>query len=924
MATEEPSSTPLEQKEIGPISPTPIEEMAVDAPAAKAVNGHAKSDENLDAQPTTNGTKEITTSNGVQEGAKSTANKDAFALNNSLPDPSPLKAVTQSTSEDTIMKEVNGTSEEHVEEKESEVKPSVETVSELKSMAEEQEVTLKESKETVTGATAATPADPQAEAMDVDVAADRPDLTSSAEHATSTQDTSAMSVDPVDSTPQDTTQPADMSKLDIQATQDSDAISPTQDIAPMLVDSAAPSAKIPREREEDSVEEPAAKRAKTEERTEPIGDSLVVATGSDSATPAAPDDSDAASNAVPDEPAITQFQNKRIREVLGNVKKTKNGSNFRKSVQDLWPMLWTDYTAKIKTPVDISLMEVKLRENKYENYGQLKQDLKQLHENAFTFNGPTHDVTRAAAAVQEYVLIRLPEILSNPEPPAAGQKGKNVPTRHAEPRAATQRRESQSQSTITAASPKPKTDTNATSNSTSATAQAFAIPPSGIPQIRRDSTREDNDRPKRPIHPPKNRDPEYGSKANRKKKLDPEQRFFETVLDEVKKPRHFAVNQWFMAPVDPVALNIPNYFKVIRKPMDISLIVERNYEGEYKSVKDIEKDIKQIVTNAEMFNGPDHEVTYQARQLEALFKTQLAGKDKWMERHYPVETASATAASPAHSYAESEDESDGEPEEEDSVAIRGLEQRLTEEQAKLNDILLSKKPDPVMTEVQQNVVAILQRKLVEEKTKFHSDKKPKSKKKSKPKPRPSGSGSGGKKAATSGGAKKPPTTTKKPSAPKKRTIGAMEKAVIAEGINELDGALLTKAVDIIKRDTGQNENDDGEMELDIDSLSSDALSRLYDLINKAHPDILDQVKRRPEFAGQASTASDQRAKAGALPKAKKNKPMNKHEQEKKIEQLRELKAQLQRQGSGSQEPLPSAVEEQPAGESSEESDSEEE
>ena len=52
--------------------------------------------------------------------------------------------------------------------------------------------------------------------------------------------------------------------------------------------------------------------------------------------------------------------------------------------------------------------------------------------------------------------------------------------------------------------------------------------------------------------------------------------------------------------------------------------------------------------------------------------------------------------------------------------------------------------------------------------------------------------------------------------------------------------------------------------------------------------------------------------------------MNKHEQERKIEQLRELKAQLARQGSGSQEPPPTSAENQVNESSEEESDSEEE
>lgn len=126
------------------------------------------------------------------------------------------------------------------------------------------------------------------------------------------------------------------------------------------------------------------------------------------------------------------------------------------------------------------------------------------------------------------------------------------------------------------------------------------------------------------------------------------------------------------------------------------------------------------------------------------------------------------------------------------------------------------------------------------------------------------------------------------------------------------------------------ENDDGEMELDIDSLTVDALGKLYDLINKAHPHIRQALAKKPEYSS-ANSELEPKAKpgggggggGGGLPKAKKNKPMNKIEQEKKIEQLRELKAKLQRHGSGSQEPIPEP-EAPAAAESSESSDSEEE
>ncbi|KAI3317540.1 Bromodomain-containing protein [Xylariaceae sp. AK1471] len=945
MATEEPQSLPLEGRKT---DPTSIEEMEVDGAVAKAGEGDAKSDEGQlkpDDVPVTNGDTRMP-AQPTRDGAKNSQNQQAFVTNSDLPDSSlPTPAPDAHPTGDIEMAEVNGTSE--VGGKESEVKADRNSVAHTPS-TEALEGADKDVTET-TPSTKAPPAEPEVapkdpnadeptpdpitDSMDVDVLTERPDLASSGEHAESTQNTSAMTDAPIVSSPNESGQPADLSKLDIQATQEAEVISPTQGDVPMAESAASP-AKVSRGREEDDAEEPASKRAKTEDAGEMVVDSLVVASNpgsSDAPTPVA--SSEGLYSSIPELLPITQFQNKKTREVLGNVKKTKNGGNFRKSVQELWPALWNDYSAKIDNPVDISLMEAKLREDKYANYGQFVADVNTLYENAARFNGPQHDVTRAAAQVRDYILVRMPEIVQT-KAPAKPEKGKAHPTRYTEPRAATQpRRQSQSQAQPPALSPKPKTESTSLPTPASTTAQAFAIPPSGIPQIRRDSTRDDSDRPKRPIHPPKNRDPEYASKASRKKKLDPEQRFFDMVLDEVKKVKHYAINQWFLAPVDPVALNIPNYFKIIKKPMDLATMTEKNYDSEYKTMKDLEKDMKLIVHNSELFNGSEHEVTNQARQLEELLKSQLSGKDRWMERHYPSVAPSAThasAASPERSIAESEDESEGEGEEEDSDAIQSLQQRLNEEQEKLNRLLNSKKPDLTMMEVQQSMVTMLQRKLVEERTKFH-EKKQKSKKKSsnsKSKSKASGASSGSANKRSSGGSslfKKPPSNSKKPPAPKRRPIGALEKAVIAEGINELDGNTLTRAVEIIKRDTGQNENDDGEMELDIDSLTIDALGKLYDLINKAHPNIRQTLARKPEYSNAVSSEPEPKVKSGGLPpKAKKNKPMNKHEQERKIEQLRELKAQLQRHGSGSQEPMPGEVEEPPAGESSEESDSEEE
>lgn len=83
----------------------------------------------------------------------------------------------------------------------------------------------------------------------------------------------------------------------------------------------------------------------------------------------------------------------------------------------------------------------------------------------------------------------------------------------------------------------------------------------------------------------------------------------------------------------------------------------------------------------------------------------------------------------------------------------------------------------------------------------------------------------------------------------------------------------------------------------MDQLSDRALVQLFELVMKAFPHYKDQLKK--------SEPAPTPAQSSKSSKPKKNKPMGKAEQERKLEQLRELKNSYKRPGSGSQEPLPS-------------------
>ncbi|KAG5983006.1 hypothetical protein E4U43_006338, partial [Claviceps pusilla] len=116
------------------------------------------------------------------------------------------------------------------------------------------------------------------------------------------------------------------------------------------------------------------------------------------------------------------------------------------------------------------------------------------------------------------------------------------------------------------------------------------------------------------------------------------------------------------------------------------------------------------------------------------------------------------------------------------------------------------------------------------------------------------------------------------------------------------------------------ENNDGELELDIDQLSHDALSKLWDLCRKALPGFARETE--PVTAPEASRPlAKPSSKASTAAKPKKNKPMSASEQEQRIAELQALSQMYK----NPQEPGPGVTQAPtPGAESSDDSDSEEE
>ncbi|KAK3345591.1 hypothetical protein B0H65DRAFT_425984 [Neurospora tetraspora] len=756
-----------------------------------------------------------------------------------------------------------------------------------------------------------------------------------------TQDTAVSDVPPPT--------PAEDERKEKDAPRPSPAAPVTADTS--MSDAPPPSSKPYREREEDSEDEPVSKRAKVS----PVADQANAKSEAKREDKMDVDRKPAASSAstpVHDrsEPKsladdslnnlpISDYMNRQIRQVLAGVKKTKAGYHFRLPVSELWPGLWNEYSAKVKDPTDIQTMEKRLRGNlaKYQTLGDFKRDLDKLVQNSIAFNGEYHDVTNAARSCRETILSRLGGCSAfEPSRPEKKDFAKQHPTRHAEPRAATHH--SSPSAPLPQRPQQPRVNTAAVpapSSSKPIESPAFAIPANnnGMPLIRRDSTKPDS-RAKRPVKPTHSKDLVYDTK--RKKKLIPELRFCEEVLTELRKQRYYEFNEAFQKPVDPVALNIPTYHKIIKKPMDLSTMQSKLNAGDYANAKEFERDFELIIKNCRLFNGEQHIVYEQALRLQSLYRREMSKKDEWLAKHAPAPAPHHSSNTSPRMKDESdweEPESEGEPEVDEE--LKGAQQRLAsymkrleEEQKKINDIMLEMNPNMADVEIAQSVVAMLQKQIITERSKIASMQptkkaapakshhaKPAASKPKKAMPtggsshhaggNPTKKASGGHSSMGGHGGGMggmPKKAAARKPAPK-RKMGTVEKEVIAAGIAELEGAQLERAIEIIKSDTGTGENDSGELELDIDQLSQEALTQLYDLAIKAFPHL--QREKERTMAAQAPPPPPAAQRSKPVQKTKKNKPMSKMEQERRLQQLNELRAQAGRQGSGSQEPLES-------------------
>jgi len=83
----------------------------------------------------------------------------------------------------------------------------------------------------------------------------------------------------------------------------------------------------------------------------------------------------------------------------------------------------------------------------------------------------------------------------------------------------------------------------------------------------------------------------------------------------------------FREPVDPIALGVPDYFDVIKNPIDLGTIKTKLAKGEYESVEQCIADVRLVWSNCIQYNQAGSPIVAIAQNLSKIFEDEVARFD---------------------------------------------------------------------------------------------------------------------------------------------------------------------------------------------------------------------------------------------------------------------------------------------------------
>lgn len=377
-------------------------------------------------------------------------------------------------------------------------------------------------------------------------------------------------------------------------------------------------------------EEESVKKQKTEDDTPSVPPAGISAVDTSSMTPAPKPPTEPDMDNLPDDP-MPKHQAKFVLNTIKAIKRLRDAGPFLHPV-DVVKLNVPLYYNFITRPMDLATIERKINLNAYDDPQVVVEDFNLMVNNCLKFNGESSGISRMALNIQaqfeKHMLNIPPKVLPN--------------------------------NGAAAVSPATARRRNVVND-----------------DVKKESVAAH--RPKRTIHPPRSKELPYDVRP-RKKKFAAELRFCNQLAKELTSKKLYNINFPFLQPVDPVALNIPNYHEIIKEPMDFSTILGKLANNQYENGDEFERDVRLIFKNCYLFNPEGNDVHAMGKKLEQIFNK------KWANKPVPAST-------PTHSDNEysSDNDDDDEPEINESMlsnipAIQFLENQLVRMKKELDEL----------------------------------------------------------------------------------------------------------------------------------------------------------------------------------------------------------------------------------------------
>ncbi|WWD06100.1 hypothetical protein V865_004185 [Kwoniella europaea PYCC6329] len=554
---------------------------------------------------------------------------------------------------------------------------------------------------------------------------------------------------------------------------------------------------------------------------------------------------------------LTQHQHKHLLNAVRSLKKkTPDVFAFLQPV-DTVAFGIPHYNQIIDRPMDLGTVETKLiasdprgppkdqskarkwdtSKGAYNSYSEVVEDVRQIWENTRKFNGPGHVVTVAADKLDsafENALSKIP-----PEP-------------------------------VLAPPPAPVSATPPAVTPVAGPSSARRASVSQPPTIRRSS---DDSRPKREIHPPPSKDLAYeetaGTARKPKRRNDPQLQWgFKVVKSLETTQKFFPAAAPFLYPVEEIIKAIPDYTKVVKKPIDLLHIKDKLEQGLYDEVNQLDSDIRLMVNNALKFNPPGDAVNTAATQLLQIWN------EKWQTLPPKQDIRDSSEDPLADNY-----EEDGYQSEDDSKQLKSLEAQVSN----LNDQIAE-----LRAKIAKGRANRPPKSAKPKTTKAGSQQRKPSVAKHSPGVNGNGHSAAKKSKKTKEAVYRDEDEDMESEEEDTTAITLTQKQELAEKITQADEQTLQEAITIIQQTTNLGANNE-EIELDIDSLPVATVAKLYNLVCRG--------RRGGSKPGRKSLGGASAGPGGSAKKAGKKasggvtkRSVNEREE---AERIRRMEAQLQ-------------------------------